>query len=174
MGAMKAGTESLWQYLRRHPQVFMTEVKEPDYFAEELNWSRGLRWYTELFREAGIALAVGEASTSYSKFPTHRGVPARIATVVPEARIIYVIRQPIERMKSQYLHEVLTGEESDPVEKALLTKPRYLAYSSYGMQISEYLKCFPREHVLVVTSEVLRSERERTLERVCSFLGVET
>src|SRR5205807_10151578 len=71
IGAMKAGTESLWQYLRRHPQVFMTEVKEPDYFAEELNWSRGLRWYTELFREAGIALAVGEASTSYSKFPTH-------------------------------------------------------------------------------------------------------
>ena len=57
IGAMKAGTDALWEYLRAHPQVFMSETKELDYFAEELNWSRGPGWYEVAVRGAGAALA---------------------------------------------------------------------------------------------------------------------
>src|SRR5437660_1291673 len=81
IGAMKAGTDALWKYLRGHPQVHMAPTKELDFFAEELNWRRGLGWYEGQFEGAGAAVAIGEASTSYSKHPTHPGVPERIAAL---------------------------------------------------------------------------------------------
>lgn len=173
IGAMKSGTDSLYQYLRRHPQVFMSEVKELDYFVEERNWGKGREWYERQFELAGDAPAVGEASTSYSKYPTHAGVPKRIAALLPNVRLIYLIRHPIDRMCSQYLHGVLTGSEREPIDKAFLTKPEYLDYSRYGLQISRYTKYFPAERLLVITSESLRHSRGDTLRRVFSFLGVD-
>jgi sulfotransferase family protein len=173
IGAMKAGTDSLHQYLRRHPQVFMAEVKELDYFAEELNWTRGRDWYERQFEPARRALAIGEASTSYSKYPTHTGVPGRMASLLPDVRLIYIVRHPVERMRSQYLHEVLMGSEREPIERALLTKSRYLDYSRYALQVSQYLKHFSADHLLMITSESLRHSRKDTLRRVSSFLGID-
>src|SRR5205809_5721571 len=75
IGAMKAGTDSLWHYLRAHPRVHMSETKELDFFVSELNWRRGLPWYRSRFSGASAdAVAVGEASTSYSKHPVYAGV----------------------------------------------------------------------------------------------------
>src|SRR6266568_6603804 len=86
IGAMKAGTTSLYEYLFAHPNVFLpTETKEPAFFAR--NWRRGEGWYRSLFAGAGDAVAVGEASTSYTKYPTITTVPDRMASVVPEARL---------------------------------------------------------------------------------------
>lgn len=173
IGAMKSGTDSLYQYLRAHPQVFMPDWKEPHYFTEELNWPRGRGWYEALFDAAGSVPAIGEASTSYTKYPTHKAIPERIASVVPHVRLIYLVRHPIERLRSQYLHEVLLGTERDPIEKALVTQPRYLDYSRYALQISEFLKVFSADQLLVITSESLRHSRTETLRRVFSFLGID-
>jgi hypothetical protein len=76
-------------------------------------------------------------------------------------------------MRSQYLHEVLVGSERDPIQKALLTNPRYLDYSPYSLQISRYLKHFPADRLLVITSESLRHSRREALLRVSSFLGID-
>ena len=172
IGAMKAGTDALWEYLRAHPQVFMSETKELDYFAEGLNWSLGSCWYESQFDGSGTALAVGEASTSYAKYPLYRGVPERMMELLPSARMIYLVRNPVERMRSQFLHQKLLGEESDPVERALRVNPSYLDFSRYAYQLDQYLDVFPREHVLVLVSEELRSDRANAMARVYRFLGL--
>jgi hypothetical protein len=174
IGAMKGGTTSLWHYLRSHPQVFMPEDRELHFFSDEQVWSRGLEWYERKF--SGVprtALAVGERSTTYSKHPEYAGVSARIAGVIPDVRLIYVIRQPIERMRSQYLHHVAKGREHDPVEEALRSKPTYVNNSRYAMQIDCYLEHFHRDQMMVITSENLRDERISTVRRVYEFLGID-
>jgi hypothetical protein len=174
IGAMKGGTTSLWHYLRSHPQVFMPQKKELHFFSNEGVWSRGLEWYEGQFSDAPrTAVAVGEASTTYSKHPEYPGVPARIASVIPDIRLIYVIRQPIERMRSQYLHHVAMGREQDPVEKALLSRPTYMNNSRYAMQIACYLEYFHRGQLLILKSEELRGDRIPTLRRVHEFLEID-
>jgi hypothetical protein len=88
-------------------------------------------------------------------------------------RLIYVVRDPIARMRSHYQHRVKTGAEKAPPEVALLQEPIYLTCSRYGMQLERYLEHFPREQILVVTSEALRLDRRRTVQGVYDFLGVD-
>ena len=110
IGAMKAGTTSLYHYLHAHPQVFMPSIKELDFFVAGGNWGRGLHWYQKQFAGAGPgAVAVGEASTMYTKYPSVDGVPERIAAHLPEVRLVYVVRDPIDRIRSHYRHRVAVG-----------------------------------------------------------------
>ena len=174
IGAMKAGTTSLFEYLRAHPQIFMPQVKEMDFFVEELNWRRGIEWYGRQFRRLDPHVtAIGEASPSYAKYPEYAGVPERIASCAPDAQLIYVVRDPIERIRSHYQHRAMTGSEHDPIERAVLRDPTYIDTSRYAMQIERYLHWFPREHLLLLSSEELRSDRVTTLRRVLEFLRVD-
>lgn len=173
IGAMKAGTTSLYHYLRRHPQVFMPETKELHYFVAEKNLSRGAGWYERQFAGAEGAVAIGEASPDYAKFPEYQGVAGRLAHALPDARVVYAVRQPVERIRSHYLHDVARGRERRPIEVAAPGNPHYLAPSSYALQIEQYLEHFPRERLLVVRSEDLRHRREETMRRVHEFLGVD-
>ncbi|MGR8934305.1 MAG: sulfotransferase family protein [Gammaproteobacteria bacterium] len=173
IGAMKAGTTSLYHYLSMHPQVYMPSVKEPDFFAEAGNWRRGLAWYCKQFAPAGPdALAVGEASTVYSKYPRYPGVPQRIAGVIPDVRLIYVLRDPIARIRSHYQHRVAEGSERMPFAAAVFENPIYIDYSRYAMQIEQYLEHFPREQLLVITLEAMRDDRGATMRQVYAHLGV--
>ena len=114
IGTMKGGTTSLHRYLRQHPDVFMPEQKELNFFLdeyagrpidppEERNWSRGLTWYERQFAGAEDERAVGEASANYTRYPTYPGVAERIAKIVPEMKLIYLMRNPIDRVLSHYL-----------------------------------------------------------------------
>jgi hypothetical protein len=172
IGAMKGGTTSLYSYLRAHPEIFMPPTKELHYFVAEKNLRRGAGWYRRQFRGAGDAVAVGEASTDYTKYPLFRGVPERIADLTPRVRLIYVVRNPLERIRSHYLHDVARGRERRPIGEAVSGNEHYLAPSRYAMQIEEYLKHFPREQLLLVTSEGLRNDRRATMRRVHDFIGV--
>lgn len=174
IGAMKAGTTSLYHYLRDHDQIFMSRIKELDFFVTESNWSRGMSWYRHQFSGAGDALARGEASTLYTKFPEYQGVPERIARTLPDVQLIYVVRDPIVRLRSHYQHRVMTGAETAPPEVALLENPTYVTTSKYAMQLERYLDHFPREQVLIVRSESLRTERQATVREVYDFLGVDS
>ena len=109
IGAMKAGTVSLRHYLDEHPDVFLGRggrFGEPNFFVAEYNWPRGRDWYESLFDGAGGAAAIGECSPCYTWAHAFRGVPERMAQVVPEARLVYVVRDPIARMQSMYMHQV--------------------------------------------------------------------
>lgn len=172
IGTMKGGTTSLYNYLGVHPEVFMAETKELHYFVAEKNLPRGTGWYQRQFRKAGDALAIGEASPDYTKFPIHRGVPARVADLIPDVRLIYVVRNPLERIRSHYLHDLARGRERRPIDEAVSGNEHYLAPSRYALQIEQYLEHFPREQLLVVTSESLRNDRRSTMRRVHDFIGV--
>ena len=173
IGAMKAGTTSLYEYLRHHPEVFMPETKELDFFIERHNWSRGLAWYESQFAGAGAATAVGEASPNYTKGHDDPDVAARIADTLPDVRLIYLVRHPIERMVSMYRQTVADGVESRPIEEAFDANRDYLRTSMYAWQLEPYLERFPREHILVLTTESLRRKRTATVARVFEFLGVD-
>jgi hypothetical protein len=173
IGAMKAGTSSLWQALRAHPQVFMPAVKEFHYFSNPDRQARGIGWYAAHFAGAGDALAVGEASTNYTKYPRRAGTPANVAALIPDAKLIYVVREPISRIRSHYLHVAHGYGERRPLCEAVRADPEYVDISRYRMQIDQYLEHFDRSQLLVITSEALRAERTRTLEEVFGFLGVD-
>ena len=172
IGAMKAGTTSLYGYLTEHPEIEMPPVKELDYFVEEKNWTRGLHWYEEQFAGVSDGRLTGDISPNYSKYPLFDGVPERIARVLPDVRLIYVMRDPIARMRSHWVHAIDKGTESEPLGTTLLGNPYFLECSSYGMQLERYLEHFPRGRVLLLTAEELRADRHRVLTQVFEFLGV--
>ncbi len=173
IGAMKAGTTSLWHYLRAHPQVFMPDLKEFQFFSDERHWAQGMDWYRAHFDLSGSALARGEASTGYTKFPRPDDVPARIAAELPAVKLVYVVRDPIERIRSHYLHSVHKQRETRPLAEAVRAAPAYLAISRYRTQIDQYLACFPRDQLLVITADQLRADRVTTLHTVFEFIGVD-
>jgi Sulfotransferase domain len=175
IGAMKGGTVSLCHYLDDHPDVFIARggtFGEPHFFVAETNWPRGLGWYESLFDGADGVAAVGECSPGYSWAHVHRGVPERMAQVVPEARLVYVVRDPIARMQSMYMHQVSAGRERRRAEEALRDDP-YLWPSMYGFQLAAFLDYFDRSQLLVIASEVLRERPREALSAVFGHLGVD-
>lgn len=174
IGAMKSGTTSLYHYLREHPQVFMPELKAPEFFAEGSNWHRGVDWYRRQFAGAGPEVAaIGEASNVYTKYPRYADVPARIAEHIPDAKMIYLVRDPVERIRSHYRTRVAEGTERAPFDTAVFENPIYLDYTRYAMQIDRYLDHFARTQLLIVTSEDLWNARAATVRSVFGFLGVD-
>ncbi len=174
IGAMKTGTTSLWHYLRSHPQIFMSDVKEVMFFDPRHKWDRGIDWYERQFEQAPEqAVALGEASTSYTKFPVVREVPSRIASVLPDVSLIYMVRHPVERMQSHYLYALSRGKESRPIEQAFAEDPAYLDISRYALQLEQYEPYFSRDQFLLLDSRDLRNDRVETLRRVFGFIGVD-
>jgi hypothetical protein len=175
VGSMKCGTTSLHSYLGAHPQIFMTEDewKEPAYFVESLNWSKGEEWYRGLFADAGDALYLGESSTDYTKFPHYEGVAERIARFAPDARILYLVRDPVERSISHYWWEVQWSAEGRDMLTAVRSRDIIRDVSYYALQLRQFVPHFGRERILVLSTEELSRAPEETLTRIYHWLGVD-
>jgi len=184
IGTAKGGTNALHNYLRAHPDIFMPETKELKFFSNEEVWSKGIDWYEGLFPE-GYALR-GEGSVQYTMYPNFPNVPQRIQDHIPEARFIYLMRDPVDRMRSQFRHLVAIGWEHEPIEKALVRdwpslepfrrpeeKALYIHYSMYAMQLEKYFEIFDRDRFLLLTSEALQYDRAATMRKVLSFLSLD-
>jgi Sulfotransferase domain len=173
IGAPKCGTTSLWLYLREHPEVSFAREKEPDFFAWS-DYREWLDWYQGLFEPAPIRI---EASTSYSIYPVHAGVPEKIHSLVPDPRFIYVVRDPVERAISHYVEHFAHRKETSGIDAALMeaddARNPYRAASRYATQIKRYLSLFPETSLLVIEQDELRSRRDQTLERVFRFLSID-
>ena len=172
IGAQKCGTSVLHYYLSLHPEVSMSKPKELNFFIEERNWPRGVDWYRGHFDPD--ARVRGEASPNYSAFPQHQGVPDRMHSVVPEARLIYMIRDPLERIAAHWVHNYAKRREKGTLAETL-THPNtsYVTRSLYAMQLERFLAFYPREQVLVFQQSELRYKRMETLRRIFEFLGVD-
>jgi len=170
---MKAGTTSFHNYLNCHPDIAMSEPKELNYFSNSKYWSKGVKWYEWHF--AKKATICGESSTSYTVFPRIVNVPERMSALVPNVKLIYLVRDPVERLVSHYVHFVSAGKEKrtfGDVVKAVRhgDQTRYLFQSLYFSQLEQYLKFFERKQILVLTTEALIQQQENTLKEVCGFL----
>jgi len=178
IGGMKCGTTSLHRYLEQHPQVFMSKKKELKFFVDNKNvgtWKLGLDWYRAHFADAGDAQVVGESTPEYAKCTVFRGVPERMVRVIPDARLLYILRDPIERMISQWVHLYASGREGRPLARALGAggHNQYLEASRYAMQAKRYLEYFPRKSLYLTTMEELKEEPQGTLRGIFEFLGVD-
>jgi hypothetical protein len=172
IGASKAGTTSLHEYLAVHPEIAMTSVKEPMCF-EPPHWRERLREYPGLF---GHTAAVrGESSTAYSAFPWAPEIPDRVREAVPDARIIYLVRDPIPRTLAHYAQNVRDRFDVPPFDVWMedLEHPMNMPVwaSRYATQLERWRRRF--EQVLVLDARDLRDERAGTMRRVLEFLGVD-
>lgn len=173
IGGLKCGTTSLHHYLNLHPQIAMSRPKELNFFVSELNWELGPEWYASHFDRA--AAVRGETSPHYTNLPRFAGVAERMREVLGDrARVVYMVRDPIDRMLSHYLHNVGGGYEDRPLEVALADEgSAYVARSRYAMQLEPYLDAFGADRVLVLTREELGVERAATVRLVFEFCGVD-
>lgn len=174
IGAGKCGTSSLHHYLDAHPSVSMSDRKELDFFQQADCLDR-VEHYARHFRDD--APVRGEASPGYSGYPRVQGVPERIHALIPDARLIYVVRDPVERAISHYVQAVRVRAESRGFEEAFSdldgVRNKYVCYSRYATQVERYLRCFPREQLLILDGDELLHDRSVALRRVFTFLGVE-
>jgi hypothetical protein len=172
IGAQKCGTTALHEYLDLHPQVAMSRPKELDFFVEQHNWGRGRGWYERHF--AADAPVRGESSPSYTNYPEFRGVAERAAELVPDAKLVYLVRDPLDRIVSHYLHNRALGRGYPMIEAQLgdLRNSVFVAHSLYHVQLRRYLRVFPESSILVVDQADLLADRRGTLGRVFGFLGV--
>jgi hypothetical protein len=173
IGGLKCGTTSLHHYLNAHPEIEMSRPKELNFFVEELNWGLGVNWYRSHF--TGTAPVRGETSPHYTNRPFFEGVAERMAATLPEeARLIYMVRHPIDRVLSHYLHNLGGGYDERPLEEALADeRSSYVQRSRYAFQLEPYLEAFGTDRVLVITREELARERVETMRRVFAFVGVD-
>ena len=174
IGAMKCGTTSLHRYLDLHPQIGMSNPKELNFFLEapDGSWHRGIDWYAAHF-DPRLAVR-GDASPAYANAPRSAGSAERIAGVVPDARLIYMVRDPLARAVSNWVHATAAGFEAAPLEAALADpESRFVARSLYLTQLREFLRCFPEDRILVIDNEELRSARTETLAATFRFLRVD-
>jgi len=173
VGAMKSGTTSLHNYLDMHPDIYMSINKEPAYFVRELNLSKGEEWYLSNFAEVRDEKIIGESSTDYTKLPHYKGVANRIYEFNSDSRIIYIMRDPVQRSISHYWWDVKwSGETRGPLE-AIKHSNWIINCSDYAMQIKPYMDTFGSDNVYITTLEELTADPGEVLSSIFSWLGVE-
>jgi hypothetical protein len=191
IGAMKAGTSALHAYLDDHPDVAMSTPKELCFFydpegPEDVpaadpatgatgwspgNWHRGIGWYRGHFRED--VPVRGESSPGYTS-PSFPGVAGRMASVVPDARLVYLVRDPVARAVSQYHYHVRDGTERRPILEALSDPTsQYILRSRYAERLAPFVERFPPERISIVVHEDLVAEPVETITGLLRSLGVD-
>ena len=189
IGAMRAGTTTLWQYLSRHPDVYASPVKEPHYFARAGEDFDPVHPDRALTREAYLALfdgvraehTIGEASPSYLNHPE---VPARIRQVIEAPRFVAILRNPADRAFSSYVYRRAGPRErartfAEAVELELAGNPDgererdHLSRGYYGRQLARWFDEFERERFLVTLFDDLADDTSSVLRTVYAFLGVD-
>jgi hypothetical protein len=171
IGAMKSATTTLHEQLARQPGLFMSRPKEPNFFSDDENYARGWAWYGSLFRRAGMADLRGESSTHYTKRPTYPRTIDRMLRDLPRLKLIYVMRHPIDRLISQYVHEVTVGRITVGLRESLDHHPELIEYGRYSMQLQPFLDAYGFGSVLPVFFPRLVTHSQAELERIGRFLG---
>lgn len=174
IGAAKAGTTSLHSYLAQHPEIAMSKVKECMCY-EPPHWVERLDEYRGLFDR--LASVRGEASTAYAAYPWAAEVPDRVRATAPNARIVYLVRDPIVRTLAHYAQNVWDRFPVRPFDELMddLEWPMNMPVwcSRYATQLGRWLERFPSEQVLVLDQRELMVDRGAVLQRVFEFLGVD-
>lgn len=195
IGAMKAGTTSLYRYLSQHPQIYMSPVKEPRFFAPESHpasqtgdrpgkssFVGDLATYQALFDGVTTETAIGEASPIYIYSPN---APERIQHLLPEVKLIAVLRHPAERAFSHYLHVWQSGREPlNTFAEAIATEDQriqanwsslwhYRQRGLYYQQLQRYFERFDAAQIKIYLNEDLRNDTPATLKSIYQFLAVD-
>lgn len=190
VGAAKAGTTSLYHYLSGHPNVFMSNPKEVNYFSKEEIMKQGLYYqdfkakdfvsYKKLFSDVSDEIAIGEGSVSYLFYPD---TPNKIKTAIPDVKIIILLRDPVERAFSHYLMDYRMGLVSLSFEdifykkvdnkKLSLYYQQYIELGLYYEQVKRYINLFGKEQVRIYLQEDLRKDANGVVLDLYDFLKID-
>lgn len=175
IGAMKCGTTSLYRYLKTHSQIGGPRIKETNFFIKEGNTPKQIEWYKSQF--TGNYPLQGEASPNYSKAHLFQGVPRRIHQLIPDVKLLYILRDPVERIISHYTHNYGKRRESGFIEELLKNQQKFNHYvmtSRYYWQIQQFLEYFSKQQILIISLDKLKTDRESALQKVFRFLEVDS
>lgn len=187
IGAQKSGTTTLFKYLSVHPQIFIPPEKEAPFFSRDDRYEKGWEWYREeFFGNAPVNRLWGTVTPHYMG---NSSVPDRLARQCPEARLIAILREPIERAYSHYRMNVRRQVESRSFHEAVLQMTRepqltrnrlvpdprnaYIAWSEYGRILGGFRDYYPADRLLVIYANQLESEPENVLRRIYRFLEIQ-
>jgi hypothetical protein len=175
IGAAKGGTTSLYQYLRQHPDIYMSPMKEPNYYTDEdqifeSDSVRSRSDYERLFDGRKDERAVGEASPRYLNAITGIG---GIHADLPGVRLIATLRQPADRGYSSYLMRFTNGRERRPAEEVLQPGNYLFEAGRYHSKLRRYLNTFPRDQIKIILFDDLIARPQAIVRSLYSFLGVD-
>jgi Sulfotransferase family len=170
IGAQKCASSWIHKVLDDHPEVFVSDPKELDFFTHYFN--RGYRWYERYFDGVTGAKAIGEVSPSYFCDPS---APDRVKQYNPDIKIVLTLRDPVRRAFSNHLHEIRKGHFTGNdlrFEVGLESNPMYLLQSRYGTHVASWLRVFRKDRVLLLLQEEIQADPIAQARRLYSFLGV--
>lgn len=192
IGAQKGGSSALYKFICAHPDVERAFVKEPHYFSVKYH-QKSLSWYKAQFPLKRAGQLAGEASPSYC---THPLVPKRIKELLPDVKLLFIVRNPVDRAISNYFHSVRYGVEKLPIEEAfkrplsdfeadyqrlttedsfhsgIYNRYAYVHKGFYAMHLKKWYEYFDPEQLLIVENEALQTQPAQVYKEVCQFLGL--
>lgn len=173
LGAMKCGTTTLADLLKEHPQVSFCRLKEPEFFSKDPDWRANIDRYHALFEQRQGALYV-EASTGLTFHPHfNRGIWNDLHAYNPALKFIYIVRDPIDRIVSHWMHVYQRGYIDKDLHEAIRTMPLLVNVSRYHAQVLPFIERFGRDRVLLLDFDGLMKDRRNTLDRVAAFVGID-
>lgn len=174
LGVQKCGTTSLSHYLSQHPEINFCREKEPNFFSKSKDWKKELKSYYQLYsspKNTDNKIWM-EASTTYSWFLEYPEVPRRLFKYNKNLKFIFIVRDPIARIKSHYLYHKLKGYTNKSFEEEVINNPTYIAHSKYAMQIRPFLELFPFENFHFMTLNKLKENLDKELLDIANFLQI--
>jgi len=169
-GAPKAGSSTIYRCLAAHPQILMSDRKEPDFFGG--HWADGIAYYERFFDAYNGEAAVGEATVGYLSDPE---APGRIHQVLPDVKFILVLREPISRAVSHYWWRVHTNFETRTFDEVLAADDNYpVECGLYYTHIRRYLELFPLSRMHFILTDDMARDLEAEVDAATRFLGVES
>lgn len=183
-GTQRGGTTTIFHYLKQHPEIGMSEKKDVHYF--DFNFNEGKKWYEKQFNNCqnNKYKAIGEAPTFYIYL---KEAPKRIYELLPNVKLIFIFRNPIDRAYSHYWHEIKGGCEYLSFENAINKEEErlssgnifnqqhysYLDRGKYVIQLKRFKKYFPNEQMLILINKELKENPEKTIKKIYEFLEVD-
>lgn len=171
IGAPHCGAGVLHEQLARQPGIYMPPARELPFFSKDEVFAHGPRWYIAHFAQADDQDLCGQTSVTYTMLPTYPRTVERLVKYVPDARLIYLMRHPIDRLLAHCREAASAAGAAAGLERALERAPWLIDYGCYAMQVRPYLEAFGSQAVLPVFYERLMRDPQRELERVCRFIG---
>jgi len=175
IGAPKSATTSISVMLSHHPDVLVVKGKEPHFFSENRRYARGWDWYKSLFSNHAGESAIIDASTSYSRTNAFPNTISRIIKHVPDTKILYSVRHPLDRMESAYIEWMTTPGfkfRFSSINDAVYREPNIIESSRYWKNISVYRKYFADQRIKIIWFDEYVSDPDAVLADIFEFIGV--
>ncbi len=174
IGAMKSATSTLHEQLALQAGIFMSTPKEPNYFSDDEQYQKGESWYQDLFNAADENDLCGESSTHYTKLPDYPDTVERMGACLEQPKLIYVMRHPVDRLVSHYIHQWSQNIFKCDINEAINQYEELVSYGCYAQQLQPYFDRYGQENILPVFMEKMKTHPQQQLERIAAFIGCQS